>query len=339
MVHPSTVPIKSKLAPSNDLPVATFRRNRLQDAAIWGAVRVAAGLHRVFGERREDAFGILMYHRVAERTGGVSTPTSNVTPGRLRQQLRGLLDRGFEVWSLSRILAARNESQPVPQNVFAVTFDDGYENNLIHALPILEEFNVPATIYVATAFLDSGQPFPFDNWDGCGASCVPPVSWRPLTTAQCRKLAAHPLIDLGAHTHTHGAFADNPQMLIDDLSENLEVLRREFGVERPTFAYPYGAIRPEMVEAVRQTNISAAVTTRAARIRRYDDQYQWGRFTADQRDTAATLAAKLCGWYEPIATLLRAAKRPAAWLMPGVGELVALPAPLPSVHARATTGA
>ena len=35
----------------------------------------------------------------------------------------------------------------------SITFDDGYKDNLIHALPILKELNVPATVYVVTKFL------------------------------------------------------------------------------------------------------------------------------------------------------------------------------------------
>lgn len=316
----------SAAIPVGDQPVVTFRRNRLQDATIWGAVRVACGLHRVFGERVENAFGILMYHRVAERTVGVSSPTANITPQRFRRQLRGLLDQGFEAWPLNKIISVRNASQQVPSNVFGVTFDDGYQNNLVHALPILEELGVPATIYLATGFLDSDRPFPFDNWDGCRVPGVPAVSWKPLTTAECHQLASHPLIELGAHTHSHGAFVDDPQALAADLAINLRVLREEFGVERPTFAYPYGAIRHEMVGIVRQMEIAAAVTTCAERIRPTADRFAWGRFTADQRDTAGTLAAKLCGWYEPIARLLRAAKRPVSALTPGgIGELVTLP--------------
>jgi peptidoglycan/xylan/chitin deacetylase (PgdA/CDA1 family) len=326
MVERFVSPVGSKSASARDYPVATFRRNRLQDATIWGAVRVAAGLHGLFGDRADDAFGILMYHRVAERTGGISTPTANVTPLRFREQLQGLLQRGFLAWSLQKILQTLEAGGSVPANVFAVTFDDGYENNLVHALPILEDLQIPATIYIATAFLDSDRPFPFDNWDGCGEVGIPDVSWRPLSTMQCRELADHPLIELGAHTHTHGAFLDSASALKEDLAVNLAILRDQFGVERPTFAYPYGAICPEMVEAIRQLDVAAALTTRAERIRSGADRYTWGRFTADQRDTAATLAAKLGGWYEPIATMLRTVKRPLSAMTPGgLGELVVLP--------------
>jgi peptidoglycan/xylan/chitin deacetylase (PgdA/CDA1 family) len=307
---------------------ATFRRNRVQDATIWAANRLAAGLHATLGDRPENAFGILMYHRVADWTPGESTPTGNVTPACFRAQLKGLLDRGFESWSLGRILATIDASETVPANVFAVTFDDGYANNLLNALPILEELRVPATVYIATAFLDSTEPFPFDNWSGVRNPAVPPLSWRPLTTTECEQLGRHKLIELGAHTHTHGAFVDDAGALADDLSINLAMLRDRFGVERPTFAYPYGAIRPEMIERVRTMDLSAAVTTRAARIRPDADRYAWGRFTADQRDTARTLSAKLSGWYEPIATCLRAARRPLSAITPGgLGELVSVARP------------
>src|SRR5690606_6728987 len=119
--------------------VTTFPRSRLRDAITWSAQRAAAGLHATLGERKDAGHGILMYHRVANRADGVSSPTSNVTPYRLRAQLEGLLARGFEPWRLRALLEANSAGRAVPGNAFAVTFDDGYENNLLAALPVLEE--------------------------------------------------------------------------------------------------------------------------------------------------------------------------------------------------------
>src|SRR6185436_20679389 len=76
-------------------------------AAMWATAKVAAGLQNLTGNRHADGFGILMYHRVAEHAKGVPTPTNNVTPKQFRQQLEGLLARGFECWSLTRLIAAR----------------------------------------------------------------------------------------------------------------------------------------------------------------------------------------------------------------------------------------
>jgi peptidoglycan/xylan/chitin deacetylase (PgdA/CDA1 family) len=44
-----------------------------------------------------------------------------------------------------------------------VTFDDGYADNFIQALPILEEFNIPATFFVTTGYLDSEREFWWDD--------------------------------------------------------------------------------------------------------------------------------------------------------------------------------
>lgn len=47
----------------------------------------------------------------------------------------------------------------LPQNAVCVTFDDGYINNLTIAQPILERYQVPATVYIATAFSDGKNMF------------------------------------------------------------------------------------------------------------------------------------------------------------------------------------
>ena len=72
---------------ADDRMVQQASRSRLRMASIWATARVAAGLQNLCGNRCRDGFGILMYHRVAERVPGVEPPTSNVTPERFRRQL------------------------------------------------------------------------------------------------------------------------------------------------------------------------------------------------------------------------------------------------------------
>jgi peptidoglycan/xylan/chitin deacetylase (PgdA/CDA1 family) len=312
----------------NGQQVTTCPRSRFHEAATWCAQRVAVGLSAVLGRRPGDGFGILMYHRVVDRPRGVETPTVNVTPRRLRQQLEGLLSRGYQAWPLQRALEAYRESRLIPPNVFVVTLDDGYENNLLNALPIFEELRVPATIFLATAYLDSNRPFPFDNWSCAGSTRVPAPSWRPLTTEQCRELQSHDMIELGAHTHTHGAFAGRVDAFRQDLSVSLDILRERFGISQPTFTFPFGLTTPEMIEAAEQAGVACALGIRPERIHPTADPFHWGRFTASDLDTASTLVAKLNGWYTPVADVLRKIKRPMAAIAPkAVGELVVLPEP------------
>ena len=60
--------------------------------------------------------------------------------------------------SMSDIVEATCGQLVLPHRAFAITFDDGFENNYSVAAPILEEFSVPATFYITTDFVESNRP-------------------------------------------------------------------------------------------------------------------------------------------------------------------------------------
>lgn len=285
--------------PQRLVPRGTPRRVGWKQIALG---RLAARLNRLCGPREQQAFGILMYHRVTEHVEGLPPPTWNVPPRVLAAQLTGLLDLGWQPLPLSQVLACHFQKQAIPRQSFVVTFDDGYENNLTEALPVLELLGVPATVFLATAYLDSDQPFPSDDWPAAGDSRVPPASWKPLTTDQCRQLTASGLVEQGAHTHTHADFRGQPEEFLADLCLCRAALRERFGIEQPTFAFPYGTKRDgfsggKLTEAVRSAGLPCALTTEPHLVRPGDDPLDWGRFAAEEHDTAETLAGKLGGWH------------------------------------------
>jgi peptidoglycan/xylan/chitin deacetylase (PgdA/CDA1 family) len=267
-------------------------------------------MQNLCGNRSSDGFAILMYHRVAERVPGVEPPTCNVSPQRLRRQLAGLVARGFEAWSLSKLVQARRAGLPIPSNAFAITFDDGYENNYLEAWPILRDLNVPATIFVATGYLDTEHPFPFDEWSAAGSGRVPTSAWRPLATDQCREMLASGLVELGAHTHSHDRFIGKGAEFQRDLQCCLDVLQGRFEIVHPTFAFPFGDASPELIEIARELGLACAVSVRPQRVTATDDVFHWGRFYVEDSDTAATLSAKLSGWYTTVAAAGKCVMRP-----------------------------
>jgi peptidoglycan/xylan/chitin deacetylase (PgdA/CDA1 family) len=300
----SIVTNETQLAlPTLSIPRGQPRRIGWRQQAL---ARLAVRMNKLFGPREQRAFGILMYHRVAEPVDGFPTPTWNVPPGLFAAQLTGLLDLGWKPVPLREALESHLQGKSLPRKTFVVTFDDGYQNNLTEALPILELLGVPATIFLATAYLDSDRPFPSDDWQSAGDPGVPRVTWKPLTTDQCHELAASGLIELAAHTHTHADFRGRPDEFIADLCLCRASLRQHFGIEQPTFAFPYGTKRDgfaggALAEAARRASMACSLTTEPHLVRPGDDPFDWGRFAAEDHDTAETLAAKLGGWH----TLLR----------------------------------
>jgi peptidoglycan/xylan/chitin deacetylase (PgdA/CDA1 family) len=246
---------------------------------------------------RAEGPGILTYHRVAPIVPSLPSPSMNVTPARFEQQLAGLVAAGFDVWPLGRLLDHQAQGRPVPRRVVIVTFDDGFESMYRYAWPILKARRLPATVFLATAFLDSADPFPFDAWGTAWRNVAPAATFRPLSTAQCREMVRGGLVELGAHTHTHGNFRQRPDEFRRDLETCLDTLARRFESRAPSFAFPFGVADDDLMTAARATAVKCALTTAGKPIDLAEVPLGWGRFTAYGWDTSATLAAKLEGWY------------------------------------------
>jgi surface carbohydrate biosynthesis protein/FkbM family methyltransferase len=101
---------------------------------------------------------VLLYHRVAEDP--VDAQLLAVSPAYFEAHLRDLSAR-CQVVGLDRIIDAVDAGTPADEMV-AITFDDGYADNLIHALPVIEAAQVPVTVFVTSGGLDAPQAFWWD---------------------------------------------------------------------------------------------------------------------------------------------------------------------------------
>jgi peptidoglycan/xylan/chitin deacetylase (PgdA/CDA1 family) len=289
----------------------------VNDASIRTVGRTAVVLNKLLGRRAGDAPGSLTYHRIAPRIPGLPPPMHNVAPERFRQQITGLLARGFNAWPLRKLLDHHGQGRSVPRRTFAITFDDGYQCVYLNAWPVLRELRIPATVFVCTAFLDDSKPFPFDEWGMAYEDRAPADTFQPLTTAQCAEMQKDGLIELGAHTHTHQDFRNRPEAFREDLEASLDILRSRFAVENPTFAFPFGCpfkgyAADDLVAAAKATDVICGLTTESVVVDPASDPFRWGRFNVFSWDTGATLAAKLDGWYSWAPKLRKAPARSAA---------------------------
>lgn len=295
-----------------DLLKCSGRRVDFHRWKAAAAIQACRPLRRILPPT-STAAGILMYHRVVPTDcwpADVAAPTWNVTPNRFRQQLAGLLKRGYQAWPLSRLIRESVNGHSLPPKVFCVTFDDGYANNFKYALPVLEQLQVPATIFVATGYLDSIDPFPFDDWVHKGSRLVDPICWRALTLEQCRLLQRSPLVELGSHTHTHEDFRNRPTSFATNLQLSVDFLRRRLSIKQPTLSLPYGIVRegfagPTYYETARQMGLSCCLTTEEEVVDGNRSPFGWGRFIAEQNDSAGTLSVKLDGWRDRMRNIWR----------------------------------
>lgn len=113
-----------------------------------------------------------MYHRVATLPG-YPFPLA-VTPGNFDSQM-AYVKRFCHPMRLSYLAQAAGWGH-VPRAAIAVTFDDGYLDNLTQALPVLRKYRIPATIFVSTGQIDSGKEFWWDELERLVLGCDSPPS-------------------------------------------------------------------------------------------------------------------------------------------------------------------
>jgi peptidoglycan/xylan/chitin deacetylase (PgdA/CDA1 family) len=101
---------------------------------------------------------ILFYHRVNDE----GDPYFPGTPTALFDRQMAYIASRFHVLTLSE-LVERLQTGTLPANAVAVTLDDGYRDNFVHAFPILQRHSVPATIFLATSAIGSAKPLWHDE--------------------------------------------------------------------------------------------------------------------------------------------------------------------------------
>jgi peptidoglycan/xylan/chitin deacetylase (PgdA/CDA1 family) len=209
---------------------------------------VAAAGDRV----RPPASGVvvLIYHRV----GGGSGTEVDLSPQAFDEQMAWLagtgrvvsLDTAVDLLDPTAPGAAAVGGPPVDDPV-VVTFDDGTADLADIATPILERHGVPATVYLATRFVDEGIAFPDDG--------------TPLSWAAVRDMAATGLVTFGSHTHGH-LLLDRlpPARAVDELDRSRHLIEDAVGAPAHHFAYPKAvAASPEVEPLVRERYRSAAL--------------------------------------------------------------------------------
>lgn len=106
----------------------------------------------------EDNVTIFLLHGVED---GVQTEVRNYNRKHIPRTdfiafVKDLADHGVAV-SMDDIVANRQDETPLPPYAFAITFDDGFENNLTVAAQILNDATMPATFYLTTDFIDRNR--------------------------------------------------------------------------------------------------------------------------------------------------------------------------------------
>jgi peptidoglycan/xylan/chitin deacetylase (PgdA/CDA1 family) len=194
---------------------------------------------------------ILGYHRVAD--AGSDPRGMCVSPRHFEQHLEVIRRVAFPV-TLDELV--RGLPGELPPRALALTFDDGYADVLQRAQPLLELYQLPASVFVVTGCV--GSRFPWDEEQESQEA----AQARALTAGELVCLAHKPMIDIGAHTVNHPQLA-----LLPSATQEKEVAGSkkalESLLEKPVraFSYPHGSSSAVTRRLVEQAGYQYACTS------------------------------------------------------------------------------
>jgi len=231
---------------------------------------------------------ILMYHMIAPHRRGARFNGLRVPPEQFEKQLCWLREHGWHCVTVSELI---EQADNLPAKTVAITFDDGYADNCVTALPLLEKYDCKATLYLVVDRFNR-------DWSTRRKAHHDEGELKDeakLSDAQVRAMLASGRVELGAHSVTHANFLKlNTEQAHREIVHARHQLRSAFSAPVKSFAYPFGLYRPGHVALVREAGYSSAVTTQEGIDNPADrDDLQLRRIKVSGRDNLLAFRLRL----------------------------------------------
>jgi hypothetical protein len=201
-----------------------------------------------------------------------------------------LHNNGYDVISIAEALQIMQSDQPMEHKYAVITFDDGFQDVLINALPILKQYNFKAIVYLPTDFIsDKGMLF---------------KNIRCLTWKEVKELQDND-IEIGSHTVTHPQLSSlRPRDVEYEICHSKTVIEDKLGTPCHSFSYPYAFPEEHKSFVTFLRNIMTnsgylnSVSTIVGSMGKNEDKYFIKRLPVNSYDDETFFKLKLEGAYD-----------------------------------------
>ncbi|MBI3627198.1 MAG: polysaccharide deacetylase family protein [Candidatus Sungbacteria bacterium] len=205
---------------------------------------------------------VLVYHSVRDDDWFYS-----VSPADFQRQIKYIKEQYHPV-SLADVCQYAKGIKLLAHRSIAVTFDDGYEDFKTNALPILEMYQIPVTLFVSAGVVDAkdlGTNLP------------------TLQGVALKEISAHPLVKIGSHAMTHRKLtrlsAENQK---EEVIKSKRLLEAMLEIPVHFFAYPKGNFSTGTRNIIKDAGYRGAVTVIQTTIKPGNDPYLLPRIQIDR---------------------------------------------------------
>jgi peptidoglycan/xylan/chitin deacetylase (PgdA/CDA1 family) len=231
---------------------------------------------------------ILMYHQVdVPPPSGTPLRGLVVSPGSFARQMWLLRCLGYKGMSMRNLEPYMRGT--IQGKVIGITFDDGYENTVLNALPVLRQMGFTATCYAVSDMI--GQTNSWDRHLG--------VEEKPLMSLDDWLVWKNSGMEIGSHTRTHANLTKlSAAEAYMEIVKSKQELERLFDCEIRHFCYPFGQFEKDHSSAVKEAGYASATTTHRGLIHNGDNPFTLRRVMIARATNVLQFALKVTTGYE-----------------------------------------
>ena len=230
---------------------------------------------------------ILMYHSIEFMPKSTVMRSLHVPPKRFRFQMWLLNFLGYKGLSM-RDLKPYMDGNKVGK-VVGITFDDGYQNNLINAAPVLKKYNFSATCYIVNKKIGSSNTWDLDYG----------ISQRPLMTSDEIQEWVDLGMDIGAHSQTHADLTKiSEKQARKEINDCKAELENKFNISIDDFCYPFGRFNESVCNIASNAGYTSATTMIRGRANPKSNNFQLPRIPITYHTLPHLFLAKILSKYE-----------------------------------------
>jgi peptidoglycan/xylan/chitin deacetylase (PgdA/CDA1 family) len=242
---------------------------------------------------------ILMYHSIS-CDAAPRFKHFVVSPSSFAEQMRHLRDGGYTPITVTQFVERIGDGgNGLPDRPILLTFDDGFADFHATALPILQQCNFVATLYISSAFIGGTSAWLRREHE----TTRPMLDWTQVAeVAACG-------IECGGHSHTHPKLDTlPPAMARDEIARCKGIIEERLGLEVASFAYPFGYYNASVKRMVEEAGYTSACAVRYAMSSLGDDRFALARLLVGAGMDLSTFAALVAGNETPILGTFRRAR-------------------------------
>lgn len=225
---------------------------------------------------------ILLYHSI-DNYAEPGFKKWTVSPDVFDLQIKYLHEAGYKSLTVTELSAYfRGQAEVnLPEKPIVITFDDGFADFYTNALPIFQKYEMTATLYIATKYIDGTS-----EWlAGLGEGNRPMLNWDEVA-------AIHEAgIECAPHTHSHPLLdlLDSAEAY-DEIAKSKSLLEEALHTKMYSFAYPGGIYSKAVREMVIQQGFTSACAVKRNMSSLNDDPFALARLIVSDISIEAFVA-------------------------------------------------